>query len=61
MSLAISYFQERLMNDRNPLLKHYNPELYRKLAFYCVEKMSIEVSESKFKYGKDKKPGEFLL
>lgn len=56
MSIAISYFQERLQNDRNPLLKKFNPELHGKLAFYVVEKMSIEINDKKFKYGKETKP-----
>lgn len=41
LSIAISYFQERLQSDRNPLLKDYNPQLYGKLLFYGIEKMSI--------------------
>ncbi len=36
MSLAISYFEQRFQNDHNPLLKLYDPNLYNKLAFYCV-------------------------
>lgn len=56
-SIAVSYFQERIQNDRNPLLKQYNPQQYGKLAFYNIEKMSIELSQEKYKYGKDAKPG----
>lgn len=52
LSLAVSYFQERLTNDKNPLLKHYSPEMYGKLAFYAVEKPTISISQNKFKYGK---------
>lgn len=36
MSLAISYFEQRLQSDHNPLLKLYNPEDYHKLAYYAV-------------------------
>ena len=61
MSIAVSYFQERLQADRNPLLKQFNPELHGKLAYYVIEKMSIEISDKKYKYGKDTKPSEFLL
>ena len=61
LSIAVSYFQERLQADRNPLTKDFNPELYGKLLFYGIEKMSIEVNEAKFKYGKEKIPSEFLL
>lgn len=41
MSLAISYFEQRLQTDHNPLIKLYNPEVHKKLAFYAVEKLSI--------------------
>lgn len=36
MSLAISYFEQRLQTDQNPLVKLYNPEAHKKLAFYAV-------------------------
>ena len=41
MSLAISYLQERLTLDKNPLLAHYSPEEYRRLAFYSIDKFSL--------------------
>ena len=51
MSLAISYFEQRFQNDYNPLLRIYDPNLHNKLAFYCVEKMSIELNiERKYFY-----------
>ena len=36
LSLAVSYFQDRLENDRNPLLKKYNPNQHQKVAFYSI-------------------------
>lgn len=36
MSLAISYFEQRLQTDLNPLIKQYNPEVHKKLVFYAV-------------------------
>jgi hypothetical protein len=36
MGLCISYLQERLTMDRNPLLKHYNPDEYQRLAYYNI-------------------------
>jgi hypothetical protein len=41
MGLCISYMQERLTADKNPLLRHYDPNEFRRLAFYNVDKYSI--------------------
>lgn len=56
MGLCISYLQQRLGNDKNPLLKFYNPEEYKRLAYYNIEKQSIQICEKKFKYGEHLKP-----
>lgn len=45
MGISISYLQERLNLDKNPLLKIYNPDEHRRLAFYNIDKYSIEVCE----------------
>lgn len=54
MGLSISFLQERLEADKNPLLRHYNPNEYRRLAFYTIDKYSIEINENVFKYGDHK-------
>ena len=41
MGLCVSYFQERIAADKNPLLRHYNPNEFRRLAFYNIDKYSI--------------------
>lgn len=41
MGISISYLQERLNLDKNPLLKIYNPDEHRRLAFYSIDKYSI--------------------
>ena len=56
VGLCISYLQERLAVDKNPLLKHYNPEEHRRLAYYNIEKYSIEITDQPFKYGEHTKP-----
>lgn len=56
MSLSISYLQERLSLDKNPLLKDYNPEEHRRLAFYNIDKYSIEIDEENFHYGSQHEP-----
>lgn len=54
MGLSISFLQERLEADKNPLLRHYNPNEYRRLAFYNIDKYSIEIRDNIFKYGDHK-------
>ena len=61
MGLCISYLQERLMADKNPLLRNYNPEEYRRLAYYSIEKNSVSISEQRFKFGEHTQPIEMLL
>ena len=47
--------------DKNPLLRYYNPEGYKRLANYNIEKYSMEISDKTFKYGDSTEPIEFLL
>ena len=61
MGLCVSYLQERLGMDKNPLLKHYNPDQYKRLAYYNIEKYSMQISEKPFKYGDSFQPIDFLL
>ena len=51
MGLCVSYLQQRLMADKNPLLKFYNPQEYKRLAFYNIEKYSMEVSDKSYRDG----------
>ena len=63
MSLAITYFQERLKADKNIVYGKVDTiMLYGKSLFYGLDKLTIEVnSDKKFKYDKNTAPGEFLL
>ena len=61
MGLCISYLQERLGSDKNPLLKFYNPQEYRRLAYFNIDKYSIEITDSTFRFGEHTKPINFLL
>lgn len=63
MSLAITYFQERIQADRNIVLARVDTiRLYGKNLFYGIDKMTIElIADKKFMYGDSTKPCEFLL
>ena len=61
MGLAVAYLQERLAKDKNPLLKVYNPQEYQRLAYYTVEKHSIEVGDKPYEWHNSNEPTEILL
>ena len=63
MSLAVTYFQERIQADRNMVLSKIDTlRLYGKNLYYGIEKMTIEVNaDKKFKYADSAKACEFLL
>lgn len=48
ISLALSYLQERIKADKNPLKGKFDPISSGKNAFYKIEGMTVEVSPTKF-------------
>ena len=34
MGLALSYFEQRIQGDKNPLLQQYDIQLHQKIAYY---------------------------
>lgn len=56
MGLCISYLQERLSLDKNPLLRLYNPEEHRRLAFYSIDKFSIEINDKNYHFAGNNEP-----
>jgi hypothetical protein len=62
MNLATSLFQERISSNLNPLLKEYNPNDYGRLAWYSIDKATIQRHKNKnYKVVKQSEPTKVLL
>lgn len=61
MGLTLSCLQERLFADKNVLLKKHSPDEHQKLAYYSIQKLSVEVAEEPYAYRGKAEPEEFLL